>query len=106
MRSPVRLLVAFTFLALVGGCTGGCVGAVLTPIDGPAIYGAGAILSTTGGHGDLHSFPLDWMEDWTRRTGLMRLADGPDECVRATRAVVASDPESCRIGAASLTVHL
>ena len=32
-------------------------------IDGPAIYGAGAILSTTGGHGDLHSFPLDWMRD-------------------------------------------
>ena len=26
-------------------------------IDGPAIYGAGAVLSTTGGHGDLHSFP-------------------------------------------------
>ena len=54
-------------------------------LAGPAIYAAGAILSTTGGHGDLHSFPLDWMEDWTRRTGMMRLADGPDECVKAVR---------------------
>ena len=54
-------------------------------LDGPAIYGAGAILSTTGGHADLHSFPLDWMRDYSRREGLMRLADGPDECARAAR---------------------
>jgi imidazolonepropionase-like amidohydrolase len=54
-------------------------------IDGPAIYGAGAILSTTGGHGDLHAFPLDWMREFCAREGLMRLADGPDECVRAVR---------------------
>ena len=46
-------------------------------IDGPAIYGAGAILSTTGGHGDLHSFPLDWMRDYSAQGGMMRLADGP-----------------------------
>jgi imidazolonepropionase-like amidohydrolase len=54
-------------------------------LDGPAIYAAGAILSTTGGHADLHSFPLDWMEDWGRQAGTMRLADGPDDCARATR---------------------
>ena len=54
-------------------------------LDGPAIYAAGAILSTTGGHGDLHSVPLEWMGSWTAETGLMRLADGPDECVRAVR---------------------
>ena len=54
-------------------------------LDGPAIYGAGAILSTTGGHADLHSFPLDWMRDYSRREGLMRLADGPDECAKAAR---------------------
>src|SRR6266536_4440703 len=33
-------------------------------LDGPAIYAAGAILSTTGGHADLHSYPLAWMEDF------------------------------------------
>ena len=54
-------------------------------LDGPAIYAAGAILSTTGGHADLHSLPLDWMASWTREAGTMRLADGPDECVRAVR---------------------
>jgi imidazolonepropionase-like amidohydrolase len=54
-------------------------------VDGPAIYGAGAILSTTGGHGDLHSFPLDWMRDYSAKGGIMRLADGPDECARAVR---------------------
>jgi imidazolonepropionase-like amidohydrolase len=54
-------------------------------LDGPAIYAAGAILSTTGGHADLHSFHLDWMDHWTRQHGTMRLADGPDECVKATR---------------------
>jgi imidazolonepropionase-like amidohydrolase len=54
-------------------------------LDGPAIYAAGAILSTTGGHADLHSYPLDWMRDWGRHAGTMRLADGPDDCARATR---------------------
>src|SRR5271170_4469346 len=50
-------------------------------LDGPAIYAAGAILSTTGGHGDLHAFPLEWIED----SDMARLADGPDECVKAVR---------------------
>jgi imidazolonepropionase-like amidohydrolase len=54
-------------------------------LDGPTVYGAGAILSTTGGHGDLHSFPLGWMADYGRMGGMQRLADGPDECARATR---------------------
>jgi imidazolonepropionase-like amidohydrolase len=54
-------------------------------LDGPAIYAAGAILSATGGHADLHSLPLDWMASWTREDGTMRLADGPDECARAVR---------------------
>jgi imidazolonepropionase-like amidohydrolase len=54
-------------------------------LDGPAIYAAGAVLSTTGGHADLHSLPLDWMRSWARDSGMMRLADGPDECARAAR---------------------
>jgi imidazolonepropionase-like amidohydrolase len=54
-------------------------------LDGPAIYPAGAILSTTGGHADLHSYPLSWMEDFSRIDGVLRLADGADECMRAVR---------------------
>jgi imidazolonepropionase-like amidohydrolase len=54
-------------------------------LDGPRVYAAGAILSTTGGHGDLHSYPLPWVQDISRHVGTLRLADGPDECMRAVR---------------------
>jgi imidazolonepropionase-like amidohydrolase len=54
-------------------------------IDGPAVYAAGAILSTTGGHGDLHSYPLPWVHDLSAVEGTARLADGPSECMRAVR---------------------
>jgi imidazolonepropionase-like amidohydrolase len=66
-------------------------------VTGPAIYGAGAILSTTGGHGDLHAFPLDWMEDYARHGGLMRLADGPDECARAVREQLRRDAKVIKV---------
>jgi len=42
-------------------------------VDGPAVYGAGAVLSTTGGHGDLHSLPLDWMREYSARDGLIKV---------------------------------
>jgi imidazolonepropionase-like amidohydrolase len=54
-------------------------------LDGPSIYAAGAILSTTGGHADLHSYPLSWINDFGHQCGELRLADGPDECMRAVR---------------------
>jgi imidazolonepropionase-like amidohydrolase len=59
---------------------------------GPTIYAPGAILSTTGGHGDLHTVPLEWVHDYSRRCGELRLCDGVDDCVRATR-------EQLRLGA-------
>src|SRR5689334_8890050 len=54
-------------------------------LDGPSVYAAGAILSTTGGHGDLHSYPLPWIADFGVHHGELRLADGPAECMRAVR---------------------
>lgn len=81
--------------ALAAGITSvrevGGLGAYLAPVvadgllDGPAIYPAGAILSTTGGHGDLHCYPLSWVEDFGRHDGSLRLADGAAECMRAVR---------------------
>jgi imidazolonepropionase-like amidohydrolase len=65
--------------------------------DGPAIYAAGAVLSTTGGHGDLHCYPLSWVEDFSRREGELRLADGIAECMRAVR-------EQLRRGAAVIKI--
>lgn len=55
-------------------------------VKGPTIYGAGAVLSTTGGHGDVHAIPLDFYEalgDHGRILG--RLCDGPAECTKAVR---------------------
>jgi imidazolonepropionase-like amidohydrolase len=54
-------------------------------IEGPAIYAAGTTLSTTGGHGDLHSYPISWVADFAHMGGEFRLCDGPDDCARATR---------------------
>jgi imidazolonepropionase-like amidohydrolase len=54
-------------------------------LDGPSIYAAGAILSTTGGHGDLHCYPLSFVTDFGQHDGTLRLADGIGECMRATR---------------------
>jgi imidazolonepropionase-like amidohydrolase len=54
-------------------------------LDGPAIYSAGSILSTTGGHADLHSYPLSWVIDFGHHYGELRLADGQAECMRAVR---------------------
>ncbi len=54
-------------------------------IEGPAIYPAGSILSSTGGHADLHSYPLAWVRDFGHYYGDLRLADGVAECMRAVR---------------------
>ena len=61
-------------------------------IPGPNTYGAGAILSTTGGHGDLHDLPLEWVHDLARLDGTLRVCDGVDGCMTAVR-------EQLRIGA-------
>jgi imidazolonepropionase-like amidohydrolase len=53
--------------------------------EGPAIYGAGAVLSTTGGHADIHGFPQAWMTQWGHSGGDFRQCDGVDDCVRAVR---------------------
>jgi imidazolonepropionase-like amidohydrolase len=66
-------------------------------LDGPAVYAAGAILSTTGGHGDLHSYPLDWLDGWARQTGTMRLADGPDDCAKAVREQLRSNAKVIKV---------
>jgi imidazolonepropionase-like amidohydrolase len=51
----------------------------------PRIHGAGRILSTTGGHGDIHSMPLDFVHKLTCDTGFSVLCDGVPEVTRAVR---------------------
>jgi imidazolonepropionase-like amidohydrolase len=52
-------------------------------INGPSIYSAGTVLSTTGGHADVHGYPLDWVVGAGNRIG--SLCDGVPECLKAVR---------------------
>jgi len=56
-------------------------------LNAPHIYAAGAALSQTGGHGDVHSFPIEFVlrrfqEFW----GAKVLCDGVPECLKAARS--------------------
>ncbi|MGI9529362.1 MAG: amidohydrolase family protein [Acidimicrobiia bacterium] len=51
-------------------------------IEGPTVYGAGQILSTTGGHADVHSIPLEAL-DHVDHLGV--LCDGVPEVTKAVR---------------------
>lgn len=53
--------------------------------QGPKIYGAGSILSTTGGHADAHGLPLAWMNGLHETEAFACLADGVPECLKAVR---------------------
>jgi imidazolonepropionase-like amidohydrolase len=64
---------------------------------GPHIHSAGAILSQTGGHGDVHAYPLDWIHDLGRVRGFLGLCDGVAECLKVTRSQL-------RIGASFIKV--
>jgi imidazolonepropionase-like amidohydrolase len=66
-------------------------------VAGPAIYAAGAVLSTTGGHGDLHSLPLPWVVDFGHAGGELRLADGPAECAKAVREQLRRDAKVIKV---------
>ena len=67
-------------------------------VTGPRIYGAGAMLSMTGGHGDLHELPLPVMRALEDATPYIRVCDGEDDCRRAVR-------EMLREGARVIKVH-
>jgi len=51
-------------------------------VAGPTVYGAGRILSTTGGHADIHGIPLDAIHHLPH---LGILADGVPEVTKAVR---------------------
>jgi imidazolonepropionase-like amidohydrolase len=54
-------------------------------VRGPSIYAAGAVLSPTGGHADLHMYPTSWVCDLADHLGVLRQCDGVPECLRAVR---------------------
>lgn len=67
-------------------------------VRGPRIYSAGSILSTTGGHADIHGLPLDFVHSLDGRgIKFSELCDGVPECLRSTR-------KQLRAGAAVIKV--
>lgn len=54
-------------------------------VTGPSVYAAGAVLSPTGGHADLHMYPVRWVCDFADNVGHLRQCDGVPECLRAVR---------------------
>jgi len=91
------LLSGFTSVREMGG-----LGVYLKPvvdegtIKGPNIYASGQLLSTTGGHGDIHNMKLE-LVDRLGELSIGRLADGPYECMKAVR-------EQVRLGADAIKI--
>jgi imidazolonepropionase-like amidohydrolase len=54
-------------------------------VTGPSIYGAGKVISQTGGHSDAHRLPREWIAEACKGHGTLLIADGVDECLRAVR---------------------
>lgn len=66
-------------------------------IPGPAIHAAGRILSTTGGHGDIHSLPLDQVHSVTCNHNFSILCDGVPEVLRAVRTNLRSNAKLIKV---------
>ena len=63
----------------------------------PRIYGAGRILSTTGGHGDVHSLPLDFVHQISCTTNFGYLCDGVPEVLKAVRTNLRANAKLIKI---------
>ena len=78
------LAAGFTAVRDVGSSTGlGLRGAVEDgSIPGPRVFTSGRSISQTGGHGDAHYLPYEWVDG---EHGIGTLADGPAECRKEAR---------------------
>lgn len=67
-------------------------------IAGPRIHAAGSILSTTGGHADIHGLPLDFVHSLgDRGFGFGEICDGTASCLRAVRKQLRRGAEVIKI---------
>jgi imidazolonepropionase-like amidohydrolase len=82
----VALDAGFTSVREVGGLGVWLATAVAEgSVRGPSVYAAGAVLSPTGGHADLHMYPPHWVGELADQIGVLRQCDGIAECLRAVR---------------------
>jgi len=63
-------------------------------IPGPRIYACGAAISQTGGHGDMHSLPYEWI---SQSQGFSTLADGVPECRKEARKQIREGADFLKI---------
>lgn len=63
-------------------------------VPGPRIYTSGPAISQTGGHGDHHSLPYEWV---TSGAGISTLADGVTECRREARKRARANADCLKI---------
>ncbi len=66
-------------------------------LRGPRLHAAGRILSTTGGHADIHAYPLDFVHRVNELTGFGILCDGVPEVLRAVRVNLRDDAKLIKI---------
>jgi imidazolonepropionase-like amidohydrolase len=94
LRSLARA--GFTSVRDLGSTVGvGLREAVATgEISGPRVFTSGRAISQTGGHGDIHGLPHEWVADGTP---LSTLADGADECRREARKRVRDGVDCLKI---------
>lgn len=94
IRSAVQearqlLMAGFTSVMDPGGLVGFHVRNAIEEglVPGPRVMAAGRYIGVTGGHGDTHHLPLEWVKEGRPFGWGMdgRIADGVDECIRAVR---------------------
>ena len=66
-------------------------------LPGPNIHAAGRILSTTGGHGDIHGYPLDFVHAISCAHSFSILCDGVPEVLKAVRLNLRSNAKLIKI---------
>lgn len=66
-------------------------------VRAPRVYSSNAILSTTAGHGDLHDLPLEMVERFGAEGGLLQIADGVPEVLKAVRRQLRLDAKLIKI---------
>jgi imidazolonepropionase-like amidohydrolase len=65
-------------------------------ILGPRIYASGQVLSTTGGHGDIHNIALTALDKLGDMV-LGHMIDGPEECLKGVRKQLRNGAEVIKI---------
>jgi len=63
-------------------------------VTGPRIFACNQIISQTGGHADIHCFPVDAVR---KQAPFFRIADGVDECLRAVREQIRTGADLIKI---------